>query len=142
MDIYSHLCLTDVSVKTALIQSGPRPFKLHCSKPWGDIPNDPDTGSLANIVIDILIDTRHNRHADIMQVARAWIFSARVTKCGVLIGSGTPRSSIKVDTRGGICITCHRCRSTRSAGIPLTVSRCLIMQIITTSDLFSKEMDL
>ena len=28
MDIYSHLCLTDVSVKTALIQSGPRPLTL------------------------------------------------------------------------------------------------------------------
>ena len=58
MDIYSHLCLTDVSVETALIQSGPRPFKLHCAKPWGYIPNDPDTGLRANIVSDILIDTR------------------------------------------------------------------------------------
>ena len=35
MDIYSHLCLTDVSFKTALIQSGPRPFTLHCCTPWG-----------------------------------------------------------------------------------------------------------
>ena len=58
MDIYSHLCLTDVSVKTTLIQSGPRPFKLNCTKPWEYIPNDPDTGSRANIVSDILIDTR------------------------------------------------------------------------------------
>ena len=47
MDIYSHLCITDVSVKTALIQSGPRPFKLCCSKPWGYVPNDPDTSSCA-----------------------------------------------------------------------------------------------
>ena len=58
MDIYSHLCLMDVSVKTALIQSGPRPFKLHCAKPWGYILNDPDTGLRTNIVCDILIDTR------------------------------------------------------------------------------------
>ena len=44
MDIYIHLCLTDVSFKTALIQSGPRPFTLHCCTPWGNIPTDPDTG--------------------------------------------------------------------------------------------------
>ena len=58
MDIYSHLCLTDVSFKTALIQSGPRPFTLHCCTPWGDTPNEADTGSRANVVSDILVDTR------------------------------------------------------------------------------------
>ena len=58
MDIYYHLCLTDVSVKTALINTGPRPFTLHCLKPWGYAPNDPDTCSRTNIVSDILIDTR------------------------------------------------------------------------------------
>ena len=35
-EIYSHLCLTDVSVKTALTDTGPRPFNLQCSAPWGD----------------------------------------------------------------------------------------------------------
>ena len=34
-DIYSHLCLTDASVKTALIDTGPRPFDLQCSTSWG-----------------------------------------------------------------------------------------------------------
>ena len=58
MDIYSHLCLTDVSFKTALIQSGPRPFTLHCCTPWGDTPNEADTGSRANFVSDILVGTR------------------------------------------------------------------------------------
>ena len=58
MDIYSHLCMTDVSFKTPLIQSGPRPFTLHCGTPWGDIPNEPDTGSCANVISDILVDTR------------------------------------------------------------------------------------
>ena len=33
-EIYSHLCLNDLAVKTALIDSGPRPFTLHCSAPW------------------------------------------------------------------------------------------------------------
>ena len=35
-EIYSHLCLTDMAVKTALIDSGPRPFFLPCLPPWGD----------------------------------------------------------------------------------------------------------
>ena len=35
-EIYSHLCLTDTSVKTALLDTGPRPFDLQCSTPWGD----------------------------------------------------------------------------------------------------------
>ena len=35
-EIYSHLCLTDIAVKTALLESGPRPFSLSCLPPWGD----------------------------------------------------------------------------------------------------------
>ena len=45
MDIYN-LCLADVSIKAALISTGPRPFKLHCLKPWDIIPSDPDTSTL------------------------------------------------------------------------------------------------
>ena len=58
MDIYGHLCLTDMAFKTALIQTGPRPFTLHCSRLWGDVHSDGDTGSRANAMSDILIDTR------------------------------------------------------------------------------------
>ena len=58
MDIYSHLCLMDMAFKTALIESGPRPFTLHCSRSWGDVHSDIDTGSRANAMSDILIDTR------------------------------------------------------------------------------------
>ena len=43
LDIYSHLYLTDESVRAALIATGPRPFKLRCAKPWGYVPSDPDT---------------------------------------------------------------------------------------------------
>ena len=35
IDIYGHLCLTDLAVKTALVDTGPRPFSLRCSAPWG-----------------------------------------------------------------------------------------------------------
>ena len=58
MNIYSHLCVTDVSVKAALINTGPRPFKLHCLKPWGYVPGDPDTSARADLISDILIDIR------------------------------------------------------------------------------------
>ena len=34
------------------------PFTLHCCTPWGDIHNEADTGSRANVVNDILVDTR------------------------------------------------------------------------------------
>ena len=37
IDIYGHLCLTDLAVKTALVDTGPRPFSLRCSAPWGGI---------------------------------------------------------------------------------------------------------
>ena len=58
IDIYSHLCLTDMAFKTALIDTGPRPFTLHCSRLWGDIHSDSDTDSRANAMSDILVDTR------------------------------------------------------------------------------------
>ena len=64
MDIYSHLCLMDESVRAALIANGPRPFKLDCVKPWGYVPSDPDTSTLhhtaacADLISDILIDIR------------------------------------------------------------------------------------
>ena len=58
MDIYGHLCLTDMAFKTALIESGPQRFTLHCSRPWGDMPSDDDTDTRANAVSDILVDTR------------------------------------------------------------------------------------
>ena len=47
-----------MAFKTALIESGPRPFTLHCSRPWGDIPSNSDTDSRANAMSDILVDTR------------------------------------------------------------------------------------
>ena len=38
-DIYSHLCLTGMAVKTALLESGPRPFSSSCLPPWGGLPD-------------------------------------------------------------------------------------------------------
>ena len=55
-EIYSHLCLTDTSVKTALIDTGPRPFDLQCSTPWGGFCDTP--GARGTLVSDILIEAR------------------------------------------------------------------------------------
>ena len=62
--IYSHLCLTDVSFKTMLINTGLRPFTLHCMKPWGCVPNDPDTCPRSDLINNILVNMRVLAAAD------------------------------------------------------------------------------
>ena len=57
-EIYGHLCLTDLAVKTALIDSGSRPFMLHCSAPWGALHSDSSTALRDNLISDILVETR------------------------------------------------------------------------------------
>ena len=34
-EIYTYLCVTDERIRSALIQSGPRPFTVECKSPWG-----------------------------------------------------------------------------------------------------------
>ena len=34
-EIYTYLCVTDKRFRSALVQSGPRPFTLECKSPWG-----------------------------------------------------------------------------------------------------------
>ena len=68
--ILSDICLTDESVRAALIATGPRPFKLHCAKPWGYVSSDPDTSTLhhtaarTHLISDILIDARIRATSD------------------------------------------------------------------------------
>ena len=57
-EIYGHLCLTDMAVKTALIDSGPRPFRLLCLAPWGALHDVSYTALRSNPVSDILVETR------------------------------------------------------------------------------------
>ena len=54
-EIYSHLCLTDVSVKTALVDTGPRPFVLQCSTPWGDYM----TFQVYTGLLSVIFSSRH-----------------------------------------------------------------------------------
>ena len=57
-EIYGHLCLNELAVKTALIDSGPQPFTLHCSAPWGALYGDSSTALSGNLISDILVETR------------------------------------------------------------------------------------
>ena len=57
-EIYRYLCLTDVAVKTALLDSGPRPFSLHCLAQLGALHDASSTALRSNLINDILLETR------------------------------------------------------------------------------------
>ena len=78
-DIYSHLCLTDIAVKTALLESGPRPFYLSCLPPWGGLSDASITEFGANLVSDILIETRVQLVAEKLTVP-GWLLHVRARR--------------------------------------------------------------
>ena len=57
-EIYGHLCISDMAVKTALIYTGPQPFCLQCSAPWGALCDTSNAVPRGNLISDILIDMR------------------------------------------------------------------------------------
>ena len=71
-EIYRHLCLSDLAVKTALIDTGPRPFCLQCSAPWGALCDATNAILRGNLISDILIDTRVHLTAGKLRSA-AWL---------------------------------------------------------------------
>ena len=78
-DIYSHLCLTDTAVKTALLESGPRPFSLSCLPPWGGLCDVSTTEIGANLVSDVLIEARVQLVAERLTAPR-WLLPVRARK--------------------------------------------------------------
>ena len=64
VEIYSHLCLTDTAVRSAPVDTGPRPFTLECLSPWGRVPKDPDVNSRTDIISDVLVSVRVAAAAD------------------------------------------------------------------------------
>ena len=58
MEIYSHLYVTDVAAETALVDSGPQPFSLHCLPPWGALHAASSTALRGNLINDILLEMR------------------------------------------------------------------------------------
>ena len=57
-EIYTYLCTIDLRIRSALINTGPRPFTLECRSPWGRVLNDPDTAPHRCLVSDVLIGVR------------------------------------------------------------------------------------
>ena len=54
----TYLCITDDGIRSALVQSGPRPFTVTARSPWGQ-----DTGTATPppqrcLVSDVLVDLR------------------------------------------------------------------------------------
>ena len=79
LEIYSHLCLTDSTVKMALLESGPRPFSLSCLPPWGGLCDVSTTGIGANLVSDFLIETRVQLVAEKLTAPR-WLLPVRARR--------------------------------------------------------------
>ena len=48
-EIYDHLCLSGMAVKTSL-DMGPRPFSLQCSAPWGALCDTTNAVSHGNLI--------------------------------------------------------------------------------------------
>ena len=91
-EIYSHLCLSDMAVKTALIDTGPRPFCLQCSTPWGGLCDTASAISRGNLINDILIDTHAQLTAgkiEISSMACPRNYAWGIEKYSTLIGRST-----------------------------------------------------
>ena len=64
VDIYSHLCITDTTVKSALIDTGPLPFTLECLSPWGRVLGNPDISSRTDMISEVFVNVRLSAAAD------------------------------------------------------------------------------
>ena len=69
----------DIAVKTALLESGPRPFSLSCLPPWGGLCDVSTTEIGANLVNDILIETRVQLVAGRLTAPR-WLLPVRARR--------------------------------------------------------------
>ena len=57
-EIYTYLCTTDERIRSALVETGPRPFTLECRSPWGLDMQHPDTAPHRCLISDVLVDVR------------------------------------------------------------------------------------
>ena len=72
VEIYTYLCTTDERVRSALMNTGPRPFTLECRSPWGRGLKDPDTAPNCCLVSDVLIGVRVAIASDTLKTCR-WL---------------------------------------------------------------------
>ena len=57
-EIYTYLCNTDEKIRSALVDTGPRPFTLECKSPWGLDMQHPDTAPQRCLISDVLANVR------------------------------------------------------------------------------------
>ena len=118
-DIYSHLCLNDVAVRGALVDSGPKPFVLHCQT---------QQGGFCDILYNVLIET----HVDLVAGRLSCTEWLRLEKCSTLIGSGTRAWLLILERMVGIVI---RFQTSRQCADLLAVLVCRFSGVIHSSSL-------
>ena len=72
-DIYTYLCDTDEGIRSALVETGPRPFTLACRSPWGRNMQHPDTTPQGCLISDILVDVRVAISSDRLTTRCRWL---------------------------------------------------------------------
>ena len=71
-NIYTSLCTTDETSRSALIATGPHPFTLKCRSPWGYVLNDPDISPRTGLISDVLIGVRVAVTSDRLTACSWW----------------------------------------------------------------------
>ena len=81
-DIYTYLCNTDDRIRSALVETGPRPFTLECRSPWGCGIQHPDIAAfnISDILVGVRValasdtlTTRQSEMADLARRATRWV---------------------------------------------------------------------
>ena len=72
-DIYTYLCDTDEGIRSALVETGPRPFTLDCRLPWGRDTQHPDTTPQECLISDILVNVRVAISSDRLTERCRWL---------------------------------------------------------------------
>ena len=72
-DIYTYLCNTDEIIRSALVETGPRPFTLECRSPWGRDMQHPDTAPRSCLISDILVGVRVAIASDRLTTRCRWL---------------------------------------------------------------------
>ena len=72
-DIYTYLCNTDERIRSALVETGPRPFTLESRSPWGRNIQHPDTAPHSCLISDILVGVRVAIASDTLTTRCRWL---------------------------------------------------------------------
>ena len=72
-DIYTYLCNTDERIRSALVETGPRPFTLECRSPWGRDMQHPDTSPRSCLISDMLVSVRVALASDTLTTRCRWL---------------------------------------------------------------------